>query len=132
MSRQEILTNVFLQLRTAGFVYNKGDFARRLNYDPCHLSSAFSGSRSISRKLFNRILEIFPQVNSTYLRSGVGEVLNMPGPRQGSGIIFGERQNQVDPLLESLLAERESLLLRLDRVNQMIDILHPRDMKSAS
>lgn len=132
MSRQEILKNVFLQLRAAGFVYNKGDFAHRLNYDPCHLSGAFSGSRSISRKLLNRILEIFPQVNASYLRTGIGNVLNTSGPRQNSGIILCDRQNQVDPLWESLLAERESLLLRLDQINQMISILHPRDMKSAS
>ena len=130
MTRQEILSNVFFQLRNAGFVYSKGDFARRLRYDPSHMSSAFSGNRKISNKVFARILEVFPQVNEVYLRTGMGCVLNATGPRLSAGSFA---YSQFDSsLLTSLMAERESLLQNLDRINQMIDILNPRDMKHAS
>lgn len=130
MTRQEILSNVFFQLRNAGFVYNKGDFARRLHYDPSHMSSIFSGSRKISNKVFNRILEVFPQVNELYLHTGVGFVLNASGPRNAAETL---PMSQYDAsLLATLLAEREAIRQNLDTLDRMIALISPRDMKSAS
>ena len=70
LTRSQILTNVFLQLRNAGYVYNKSDFARHLNYEGTYMSSRFSGNREVSDKTFARILTVFPQVSKTYLFSG--------------------------------------------------------------
>ena len=132
MTRQEIFTNVFTQLKNAGYVRNKGDFARRLNYAQSHISCAFSGNRQacLSDRLFSRILEVFPQVNETYVRTGIGSVLRTSGPSLFTGIMPYEHPG--NSLLDCLLAERDSLRQSLERVNQMIDILLPRDMKSAS
>lgn len=131
MTRSEILTNVFTQLRNAGFVYNKTDFARHLQYDQTYMSSRFTGNREISDKTFNRILKVFPQVNRAYLFTGEGEVLRTDfSPRlflQGA-----PRENSGDSLIDTLIAERDALQQRLDQINQVIDILFPRDMKNAS
>lgn len=131
MTRQEILSNVFFQLRNAGFVYNKGDFARRLHYDPSHMSSIFTGSRKISNKVFNRILEVFPQVNELYLRTGVGFVLNASGPRNAAETLLPTGQFDAS-LLATLLAEREAIRQNLDTLDRMIALISPRDIKSAS
>lgn len=130
MTRQEILSNVFFQLRNAGFVYNKGDFARRLHYDPSHMSSIFSGSRKISNKVFNRILEVFPPVNELYLRTGVGFVLNASGPRNAAETLHTSQYDA--SLMATLLAEREAIRQNLDTLDRMIALISPRDMKSAS
>lgn len=131
MSRQEILVNVYTQLRNAGFVYNKGDFAHQLNYDPCHISSAFSGSRTISDKFLARIHQVFPQVNEVYLRTGRGSVLETVGSREYTeSLSLGLFRDSY--LIESLLAERDSIQRSLDRVNHLIDMLSRQNMKSAS
>lgn len=131
MSRQEILVNVYTQLRNAGFVYNKGDFAHQLNYDPCHISSAFSGSRTISDKFLARIHQVFPQVNEVYLRTGRGSVLETVGPREYTeSLSLGLFRDSY--LIESFLAERDSIQRSLDRVNHLIDMLSRQNMKSAS
>lgn len=131
MTRSEILTNVFTQLRDAGFVYNKSDFARHLGYDQTYLSSRFTGNREISNRTFKRILEAFPQVNKVYLFTGEGDVLRTNfGPRTISQSVL--YPNTGDSLVDTLLAERDALQTRLDQINQVISILYPRDMKSAS
>lgn len=131
MTRSEILTSVFTQLRAAGFVYNKSDFARHLGYDLAYLSSRFTGNRSISNRTFARILNVFPQVSRSFLLTGEGEVLLTNfNPRNNSyGIPY---VNTGDNLIERLFAERDALQCRLDQINQVISILCPRDMKSAS
>lgn len=129
MTRQEILTNVFTQLKLAGYVKNKGDFARRLGYDHCHLAGAFSGSKSVSNKLLSRILEVFPQVNEDYIRFGSGSVLL---GEYGAIRNLISRDFVASSLLSVLMDERESIRLSLERVDQMIELLSQRDLKSAS
>ena len=131
MTRSEILSNVFTQLRDAGFVYNKGDFARHLNYDPSYLSSRFSGNREISDKTFARILHVFPQVNRAYLFTGRGAILGEnSGPREH--VQSRPTISRGDSVVDALMAEREALLRRLEKINQVIDILCPHDMKNVS
>lgn len=125
MTRAEILTNVFTQLREAGYVYNKTDFAHHLRYDPTYISSRLTGNREVSNKTLTRILKVFPQVNRDYLFTGKGEVLNTnTGPR-----LMGMNDRQEDvkgsPLLETLIAERDVLLERLLRINQVIETYNP-------
>lgn len=131
MSRSEILTNVFTQLRNAGYVYNKTDFARHLRYDKTYMSSRFSGNREISDKTFARILKVFPQVNRTYLLTGQGQVLSIEEPRPR---LFGPtipQASETGSLLDSLIAERDGLQERLDRINQALDILCPGIRKAS-
>ena len=132
MTRQEIFTNIFTQLKNAGFVRNKGDFARRLDYAQTYISCAFSGNRQacLSDKLFSKILAVFPQVNETYVRTGTGSVLRTAGPNLFTGIMpYDDFESS---LLDCLITERESIRQSLERIEQMIQILLPRDPKSAS
>ena len=131
MTRSEILTNVFTQLRNAGFVYNKSDFACHLKYEPSYLSAHFSGNRPISDKTFYRILKVFPQVNRAYLFSGEGAILNASGPRKQPALV-PLRSSTGDHLLETLMAERSDLQKRLERIDQALSLLCPRELKSAS
>lgn len=123
MSRHEILVNVFTQLRNAGFVFNKGDFASKLKYNSSYVSSAFSGSRpaNLSDKFFRRILTTFPVVSEAYLMTGCGEVLRGQGTPYFSGILpFAPVEGVPQSILEGLLAEQEVLHRRLNQIDQML------------
>lgn len=126
MSRQEILVNVFTQLRNAGFVYNKGDFADKLDYNPSYVSSAFSGKRpnNLNAKFFRRILTTFPAVNETYLRTGCGEVLRTNNATYASGVLpFASVPGVPQTILDGLRAEQEVLHRRLNQIDQILDKL---------
>lgn len=129
MTRQEIFVNVFSQLKIAGIVRNKGDFARRLEYAPSYLSSAFSGNRpwNLSDKLFSKLLTVFPQVNETYVRTGCGEVLSCGTTQVLPGILTSTSIGH-STLLDSLIAEREAMYSRLDQINRIIEVLSPREL----
>ncbi len=131
MTRSEILTIVFTQLRNAGIVRNKTDFANKLRYDNSYLSSRFTGNREISNKTFDRISEVFPQVNKNFLFTGEGEILcSSCGTRI---IVRNSREDVVgDSFIDALLAKRNELMQHLERINQAIELLRPRDMKNAS
>ena len=133
MTRSKILSAVFTQLKDAGYVYNKQDFARRLNYSSTYLSPGFSGKRetNLSDKLFATILKVFPQVNETFIRTGLGSVLRDPQvPCPFTGILL--KGGSIASLLHSLHQERESLLADLEKVDRMISSLSERNMKSLS
>lgn len=124
MRRQEILLNVFTQLRNAGFVCNKGDFAKKLKYNSSYVSSAFSGSRpgNLSDKFFRRILSTFPAINESYLMTGCGEVLRGAAYEgYATGILpFAPIPGVPQNILEGLRAEQEVLYRRLNQIDRIL------------
>lgn len=124
MRRQEILLNVFTQLRKAGFVCNKGDFAQKLNYNPSYVSSAFSGSRpgNLSDKFFRRILTTFPAINESYLMTGCGEVLRGTAYEgYATGVLpFASAPGVPQNILDGLRAEQEVLHRRLNQIDRIL------------
>ena len=76
MSKQEILQNVYNQLRAYGAVRNRQDFAERIGYNYTCTSAAFNGAeRYLNDRFFTRILRAFPQVSEEYIRTGQEPVL---------------------------------------------------------
>ncbi len=132
MTKHEILTNVYTQLRLAGYVWNKGDFAKRLDYSNSYLASAFSGKRQshLNGKMFQRILEVFPQVSANYIMNGEGQVLRTN--RVNTTFAPVPTFNTEASLLECLAAERESIRQSLTRIDQIIAQFCPCDMRHAS
>lgn len=127
MRRQEILLNVFTQLRNAGFVCNKGDFAKKLKYNISYVSSAFSGSRpgNLSDKFFQRILATFSAINESYLKTGCGEVLRGTAYEgYATGILpFATIPGVPQNILEGLRAEQEVLHRRLNQIDRILSQL---------
>ncbi len=77
MNRQEMLNAVFEYLRYIGAVKNKTDFAQKIGIDKSSLSTAFSGGAGyLTRNLFVRIGETFPQIDSQWLLTGEGKMLS--------------------------------------------------------
>ena len=132
MTKHEILTNVYTQLRLAGYVWNKGDFAKRLDYFNSYMASAFTGKRQshLNGKMFQRIQEVFPQVSANYLMNGEGPVLRTN--RINTSFAPLPTVNTEASLLECLIAERETVRQSLSRIDQMIERFCPCDMRKAS
>lgn len=146
MTKQEILQNVYNQLRATGAVRNRQDFAEKIAYNYTCTSAALNGAeRYLNDRFFTRVLRAFPQVSEEYIRTGQGPVLavdaetgEMAGP-QATGILpFTVAQPNADgtyPVeVERVLAalgEQQALTRRaqeqtqraLEQVDKLIEII---------
>ena len=76
MTKQEILQNIYKQLRLTSAIRNKQDFAEKIGYNYTCTSSALNGNeRYLNDRFFTRILRAFPQVSEEYIKTGQGDVL---------------------------------------------------------
>lgn len=62
--RQNLLNQIFSELQGQAVVKNKKDFAEKVHYDYCCMSSAFNGNhRYLTDKLFYKVFSAFPALN---------------------------------------------------------------------
>lgn len=76
MKNDILLTKIYNNLEASGAVKNLTDFANKLDRNYCAISSALNGRpQYLTSKLYKRVLEVFPQVNPEFIRTGEGVVL---------------------------------------------------------
>lgn len=76
MKNDILLTKIYNNLEATGAVKNLADFANKLDRNYSVVSSAMNGRpQYLTPKLYKRVMEVFPQVNPEFVRTGAGEVL---------------------------------------------------------
>ena len=114
MTRQEILQNIYLKLRTTGAVRTIQDFAQQIEYNYSATSSALNGAeRYLTDRFFTRILRAFPQVNEDYIKTGEGDVL-LPDPEKG------EQPQQTGTGIMPLVSRNSQTIIDIDKVMAVI------------
>lgn len=114
MTKQEILQNVFTQLRASGVVRNKQDFAEKIAYNYTCTSAAFNGEeRYLNDRFFTRVLRAFPQVSEEYIRTGQGPVLVVDTE---TGEVLGPQSTGILPFTESKTVPDGTFTVDMERV----------------
>lgn len=73
---QDRLKLVYKYLRGAGKVHTQKELASLIGWKQTHLSSAFNGDSSrLTKGLMENISDAFPELNSTWLLTGEGDML---------------------------------------------------------
>ena len=123
MKKQIILSNIYHALKSACIIRNQRDFASRIHYNYCSLSSALHGEeRCLNDNLFYRILKAFPEVNREYVTTGLGDVLNSYATVNGTGFCVHSSNRPIDELrsmreeLKQLISDAKSKLAVVDYV----------------
>jgi len=57
------------------FRMEQREFAEKCGFDPTIISNIKSGKTGISRRVFNKIISAFPDINKSWLSEGEGEML---------------------------------------------------------
>lgn len=63
-------------IRSKGKVHNKKEFAAYLEYDYTNISKAFNGKYPL-KEIFNKLLEMNPEISSNWISTGKGEMLKI-------------------------------------------------------
>ena len=142
MTKQEILQNVYNQLRATGAVRNRQDFAEKIAYNYTCTSAALNGAeRYLNDRFFTRVLRAFPQVREDYVRTGQGPVLNVDtetgevmAPLATGILPFTEQQPtpttqagtfsvDVEQVLTSIGKQQELTRRAQEQVDKLIEII---------
>ena len=114
MTKQEILQNVYNQLRATGAVRNRQDFAEKIAYNYTCTSAALNGAeRYLNDRFFTRVLRAFPQVSEEYIRTGQGPVLYVDTE---TGDVAGASPTGILPLTDPTPAPDATYTVELERV----------------
>ena len=114
MTKQEILQNVYNQLRASGAVRNRQDFAEKIAYNYTCTSAALNGAeRYLNDRFFTRVLRAFPQVSEEYIRTGQGPVLVVDTE---TGEVAGASPTGILPLTNPAPNPEGAYTVELERV----------------
>lgn len=110
MKKDILLTKIFLNLAATGAVEDLKDFSDKLDRNYCTISSALNGREQyLTEKLYRRVMQVFPQVNPVFVRTGRGDVLReIQTPAAAVPVISKEAQNRnLAEMLEKLLMSQK-------------------------
>lgn len=111
-------------------IKSHADFAGRLGIARSQFSEILSGKRKVSKSLVNKIHNLFPDINTSWLLTGEGEMLsrtiiqqnNQNGDNiQGASVTINKQEGDYLEIIKNLTSQLSKSQEQMDRLITIIE-----------